>query len=271
MFWIYVNSKLLQLFPTEERFATEIEEAIYNIIAASQDHRGDIRYYNVLHKHKVDARCTGSCCEVAATGLIGRLPEYIYSVADDGVFVNLYASSEIELENGTRLAMSADFPAGTDVSIRVSLPNPTPSNLRIRVPSWATGPMAITVNGEQVVMGEPGSYQSLERTWADGDTIAFTLPMGLKAVQYQGLDQLEGNVDRYALLYGPILLALQGDLDGPLGVPHLKVAPEDLPSLLTPVEGDPLAYEVAGLPNHRYVHYWKIDEETFTCFPAVQP
>ena len=271
VFWIYVNSKLHRLFPTEERFTAEIEEAIYNIVAACQDQRGYIRYHNVPHDHKVDSRCMGTCCEVATTGLIGRLPEYIYSVADDGVFVNLYASSDIELENGTRLAMSADFPAGTDVSIRVSTPEPTAMNLRIRVPSWATGPMAITVNGEQVASGAPGSYRALERTWADGDTVAFTLPMGLKAVQYQGLDQLPGNVDRYALLYGPILLALQGGLEGPLGVPHLKVTPEDLPDLLTPVAGNPLEYDVAGLPDHRYVHYWKIDEETFTCFPAVQP
>ena len=272
VFWIYVNSKLHQLFPTEERFTAEIEEAIYNIIAAAQDHRGYIRYHNVPHNHKVDARCMGNCCEVATTGLIGRLPEYIYSVADGGVYVNLYASSEIELENGARLAMTADFPTGNDVSIRISAPEPTAMNLRIRVPSWATGPMAITVNGEEVARGQPGSYHALERTWQGGDTVAFTLPIALHAVQYQGLDQLPGNVDRYALLYGPILLALQGELgDGELGVPHLKVAPEDLPGLLTPVAGDPLEYEVAGFPNHRYVHYWKIADETFTCFPAVQP
>ena len=271
VFWIYVNSKLLQLFPTEERFASETEEAIYNIIAAAQDHRGYIRYHNVPHNHKVDSRGTGTCCEVATTGLIGRLPEYIYSVAEDGVYLNLYASSEISLENGVRLTMTADFPAGTAVSVRISAPNPTPMNLRVRVPSWATGPMVITINGEEVASGTPGSYQALERNWVDGDTVAFTLPIGLKAVQYQGLEQLEGNLDRYALLYGPVLLALQGELDGPLGVPHLEVDPEELPSLLTPVPGDPFAYEVAGHPDHRYVHYWKIDEETFTCLPAVQP
>ncbi len=270
VFWIYVNQKLLQLFPTEERFAAEIEEALYNIIAAAQDRRGFIRYHNRLHDRKTEAQCTGTCCEVAAVGLIGRLPEYIYSLAGDAVFVNLYASSEIVLGSGARLVMTADFPVSGDVSIRVCAPAPTRLDLRIRVPSWATGPVTFTVGGKPVATGKPGSYCSIERLWGDGETIAFRLPMGFKAVQYQGLDQLKDNVDRYALLYGPILLALVGEGDGfPEGA-RLPVHPRELAGLPTPAAGNPFAYPVNGLPDLRYVHYWTLDQERFTCFPAVQ-
>lgn len=270
VFWIYVNHKLLLLFPDEERFAAEIEEALYNIIAAAQDSRGFIRYHNRLHDRKTDATCAGTCCEVAAAGLIGRLPEYVYSLAGDAVYVNLYASSDIVLRNGARLVMTADFPAGNDVSIRVCAPAPTRLDIRIRAPAWATGPVGFMIGGRQVATGTPGSYGSIDRVWSDGDTIAFKLPMGFQAAQYQGLDQLDDNVDRYALLYGPILLALVDEGDGSPDGPRLRVRPTELAGLLTPVEGNPFAYHVNGLPHHRYVHYWTIDKERFTCFPAVQ-
>ena len=112
---------------------------------------------------------------------------------------------------------------------------------------------------------------SLKRTWTEGDTICFTLPVGFTPVKYTGLDQIGGNYDRYALMYGPILMALQGDLDGPGGVPQIAVTPEDLPGLLTPVEGHPLAYHIRRHPGYKYMPYWQIDTASFTCFPVVQP
>jgi DUF1680 family protein len=218
--------------------------------------------------------CKGTCCEVSSTGLIASLPEYIYSISDDGLYVNLYAPSAITWTHGggdVTLSTITDFPFDPQVSIVISTPAPRPMNIRIRVPSWATGDMTVKVNGSDVALGTPGSFTSLDRTWSEGDTISFTLPIGFTAIKYTGLDQIEGNYDRYALMYGPILMALQGDLNGPGGVPQIPVAPDDLPGLLTPVGGDPLEYNIPGYPGYKYVPYWKLDTEPFTCFPVVQP
>lgn len=273
VFWININSKLLQLFPTEEKYATEIEEAIFNVILAAQNSQGNLRGSNRLHGVRREPKCQGTCCEVATAGLIGRLPEYIYSTSEDGIYVNLFAPSEITWPHGGRnvqLSMSTDFPSDPEVSIRVSTPNPTQMTLCIRLPSWAMRDMTVQVNGSDVTSGTPGSYLSLQRTWSDSDTIHFTLPLGFTTVKYTGLDQVEGNLDRYALLYGPILMALQGELCGPGDVPHIGVAPEDLPNLLTPVDGDPLEYNLAGYAGYKYVPYWKLNTEPFTCVPVVQ-
>ena len=67
-----------------------------------------------------------------------------------------------------------------------------------------------------------------------------------------------------------MLMALQGELAGPGGVPHLKVSPEELPSLLKPLPERPLEYSVDGYPGYAYRPYWKIDEESFTCYPIIQ-
>ena len=273
VFWVNVNSKLLQLYPTEEKYAAEIEESIYNVIMATQDSRGYKRYHNRLQSNKGDPGCKGTCCEVSSTGLIARLPELIYSTCVDGLYVNLYASSGITWAQGgddVTLSTTTNFPFDPAVSMKISTPTPKPMNIRIRVPSWAKGEMKV-VSGSDYASGTPGSYISLKRTWSDGDTISFKLPIGFTAVKYTGLDQIEGNYDRYALMYGPILMALQGDLNGPRGVPQIAVAPDDLPGLLTPVEGNPLEYNIRGYPGYEYMPYWKINTESFTCFPVVQP
>jgi len=274
VFWVNINSKLLQLYPTQEKYAAEIEESIYNVVVAAQDNKGYKRYHSRLHGKKDDPRCLSTCCEVSSTGLIARLPELIYSTCADGLYVHLYASSTIAWAQGgddVTLSTTTDFPFDPAVSMKISTPTPKRMNVRTRVPYWAKGEMKVAVGGSDYVSGAPGSYLSLERTWSDGDTIGFKLPIGFTAVKYTGLDQIEGNYDRYALMYGPILMALQGDLHGPGGVPQIAVAPDDLPSLLRSVAGNPLEYDIGGYPGYRYVPYWKTDTESFTCFPVVQP
>ncbi|NLF00818.1 MAG: hypothetical protein GX601_07555 [Anaerolineales bacterium] len=274
VFWVNVNSRLLQLYPTEEKYAAEIEEALYNVVMAAQDSRGYIRYHARLHGNKQETGCQNTCCEVSGSGLIARLPEYVYSIAPDGLYVNLFAPSVIKWEQGgsaVKLTTTTDFPFSTGVSMEVSTATARRMNLRVRVPSWATGPMVIKVNDADFASGTPGSYVSLDRVWSEGDTIRFTLPIGFTTVKYTGLDQVEGNHDRYALLYGPVLMALQGDPGGPLGVARVAVAPDSLPDLLVPMEGSPLEFEVAGHPGYKYVPYWTIGAEPFTCFPIVEP
>jgi hypothetical protein len=135
-------------------------------------------------------------------------------------------------------------------------------NIRIRVPSWTTDKVDILVNGERATTGTPGSYASVRRTWANNDAIEFTLPMGFTTVQYTGLDQAVGNVDRYALLRGPILMSLN-DAEGRI---HTDAA--SLPSLLISVADGPLQYEVKGT-SYRFVPYWQV-KRSFTCFPMIQ-
>ena len=60
-------------------------------------------------------------------------------------------------------------------------------------------------------MGKAGSYTVLDRTWTNGDTVSFTLPMDFRMSRYTGADQIAGH-ERYALLYGPILLMVAGPL-----------------------------------------------------------
>jgi len=65
VFWVNINSRLMQLYPAEEKYATEIEKSIYNVMLACQDPNGYIRYHNRLDKAKDGPQCHGTCCETS--------------------------------------------------------------------------------------------------------------------------------------------------------------------------------------------------------------
>ena len=285
VFWIYVNSRLQQLYPDDERYASEIEEAIFNVNLANQDERGYIRYYTSLQGNKQYAGCYNTCCEVASAGFLARLPEFLYSIASDGLYVNLFSSSEISWKHDgqeVKLVADTNFPYSGDVSFVFSNGGKpaTPMTLHIRIPSWAEGEVSVAVNGVapkgvapnggDTAIGTPGTYLSLSRNWSEGDSVSFTLPMGFRLEQYTGLDQVEGNLDRYALLYGPVLMALVGELKGPGGVPRLSTSPVELPGLLRPTADSSFDQKINGYPGYTFRPYWQLTDETFTCFPIVE-
>ncbi len=272
-FWIEINSKLAQLFPDDVRYAAEIEEGLFNIVLGIQDERGYIRYHNALSGHREHANCKNSCCEVTTTWLMGKLPEYIYALREDGVSLNQFISSTIDFEHegkAVSLRTEAGLPSDGQVAMTVSLAEPTSFVVRVRMPSWVGHDVAITVNDEVVATGTPDTYVALSRVWHDVDRIAFAFDLPFRTVQYVGLEQAPGNRDRFALFKGPTLLALIREDGGEAGLPELAVSPEELPDLLEEVPGKPLEFRIAGHPEWRYRPYWRIDKESFNCFPIVE-
>jgi hypothetical protein len=127
------------------------------------------------------------------------------------------------------------------------------------------------VNGEHVAVGKPGTYQPVERVWHDGDTVSFTLPMTFRLALYTGVDE-PGWGDRYALLYGPVLMAAVGPLKevGHVGSTiGLPLPAERIIESLTPIDGKPLHFAIDGDPDHVYMPYWQVMAETFSVLPVV--
>ena len=196
---------------------------------------------------------------------IARLPQYIYSVADDGLYVNLFAASSITWTNGGQsvtLKTETNFPYDGKVAFKLTASAPARMKVRIRMPSWVDGKVAISVNGVVSATGTPGSYVEIDRSWSNNDAITLEFPMAFRVVRYTGLDQ-DAHCDRYALLYGPVLMALVGATD-------LDIASNELAKRLLPIAGSPLHFAIQGYPAFRYIPYWQVQGETFTCFPTFR-
>ena len=277
VFWVKLNQRFHLMRPEDERYAAEIERCIYNVALANQEPGQGIRYHTHLEGHKEKPTQKNTCCEGQGTRLLGSLPEYIYSVAADGLYVNLFESSAIEAEvegRPVRLAMETDFPRKPGVKLTVAR-SPGRMKLRVRVPSWAAGPMAVGVNGKRSAEGSPGTYVELARDWRDGDVVEFELPVGLRIARYRGADNFNWHI-RFSLHYGPLLLAVVGPPGRSIpqpdpGIPILiRQDPEAFPGWLHRAADDPLRWEVDGHPDYFVIPYWLVSpEQHFSCYPVL--
>jgi Uncharacterized protein conserved in bacteria len=271
VFWSFLSQRFHLLNPEEEKYVAEIEKSIYNNLIANQVGDKGIRYHSVLVDHKDlnfnQPFSMSTCCEGQGTRMLGAIPEFIYSIASDGLYVDLFAASTIKVTNpsGTMsLNMTTQFPYDKKVQLTVNADKPLQSKIRIRIPSWAANTMALNVNGKKVASGKPGTYVALDRQWKNGDVISFTLPMELKLTPYTGEEK--DYVGRYALEYGPVLMAYVS-MDGQKDNLRLKTSGKNLIKSLKPIAGKPLHFAINGVSNFEYMPYFEVQDEPFTCFP----
>jgi uncharacterized protein len=265
-FWVFLSQRFQLLDPENEQYAAEIEKSIYNVGLANQDGGNGFRYHTILEGEKEKFTHENTCCEGQGTRLIGSLPEHIFSVAGDGIYWHLYEPSTVKWQEMT-LAVRTQFPFDNSVEGTIHAAAATQARIRIRVPSWAISEMGISVNGKAAGSGKPGSYVTLDRQWSEGDKITFTLPAAMSVTRYKGADQVAGKT-RYAIEYGPILMAVVGT-----GVVDLALEkgsdPESLGRHLDSVAGAPLNYTLRESPARRMKPYFQIADESFTCYPVI--
>jgi uncharacterized protein len=274
VFWAFLNQRFHLLNPEEEKYVSEIEKSIYNNLIANQVGDKGIRYHAVLADHKdLNNRqpfSMSTCCEGQGTRMIGALPEFIYSVANDGVYIDLFSPSTIKLEtkDGTMsLKMVTQFPYDSKVELLVDADKPSEYVIRIRIPSWAAHDITVNVNGKKVISGRPGSYVTISRQWKNTDRISFNVPMKFTLNKYTG-EENEAGYDRYALEYGPLLMAYVNlkNQDEKIVLPVIS---EKLVKNLKPVEGKPLHFTVGEKNDFEYMPYFEVQEETFSCYPLT--
>jgi hypothetical protein len=275
VFWADINHRLLQFFPDRESYAAEIEKSIFNVILAAQDANGHIRYHNHVHRKKDPPTRVNTCCEVMGAPFIARLPQFVYSIDDEGLWINLFAASRVAWTHDGKdvaLDMATEFPYDGAVASSIATPTETTMSIRVRIPSWVAEPVTVTVNGEPAATGTPGSYVHLARTWQDGDSLRLVLPMDFRVTPYTGLDHSPSQwwepasvvpKHRYALSYGPLLMALAG-------TKSLDLSPDELAQALSPIEGSPLHFAVRGRDDCHFEPYWALGEGEMTCFPALR-
>jgi len=274
-FWIKLNQRFHLLYPEQEKYVTEIEKSIYNVAIANQYGPEGIRYFAKLVDRKYgdhspnSYQCMNTCCEGQGTRIFGSLPEYIYSVADDGIYVDLFSASEIKYltqNHSMQLKMNTQFPNSPKVEITIGNDQPVQNKIRIRIPSWVSADMPIKVNGSEIGSGKAGTYLEVDRTWKNGDVISFTLPMDFRVTKYTGLEP-GFQENHYAVEYGPILMAMVGVKGKKFDI-GVKTTPENVKKLLKSVPGKPLHFSVEGNSEFEYWPYYEVQEEPFSCFPG---
>lgn len=151
------------------------------------------------------------CCPPNLVRTISNLSGWAYSLADNGVYVNLYGSNNLVscMTDGStiKLNQDTDYPWKGLVKLTVEECKSEAFDIALRIPGWATG-ATITINGEDAgVSATPESYAIINRQWQQGDVITIDIPMN--ATFIEGHPRIEEVRNQVAVKRGPIVYCVE--------------------------------------------------------------
>jgi len=183
------------------------ENALYNHILASQDPETGMKTYFVSTQpghFKVYCSPDNSfwCCTGTGMENPTRYIRNIYYRDDEELFVNLYISSKIELEDkGIVLSQETKFPEAHKIKLIFEEAEEKLMTLNIRVPYWVNGEVKVVVNGTSEYSKSEKGYIAIQGNWKKGDVIDVTIPMNIHV--YASKEDSH----KIAFMYGPLVLA----------------------------------------------------------------
>ncbi|MFD6277100.1 beta-L-arabinofuranosidase domain-containing protein [Streptomyces sp. NPDC060209] len=142
------------------------------------------------------------CCQGTGLEMHTRLMDSVYFHSGTTLTVNLFVPSVLTWsQRGITVTQTTSYPAGDTTTLRVTGDARGTWAMRIRIPAWTTG-ATVGVNGvAQDIATTPGTYATLSRAWASGDTVTVRLPMRVV------LRAANDDPDVAAITYGPVVLS----------------------------------------------------------------
>ena len=257
-----------QLFftdPTRADYMDYYERALFNQILGEQDpnsSHGFVTYYTPLRAGGIKTYANDyndfTCDHGTGMESQTKFADSIYFYSGETLYVNLFIASTLTWPGrGLTVRQDTTFPAAS--TSKLTITGSGHIALRIRVPSWTTG-MTVKVNGAtQTVTAQPGSYLTIDRTWAPGDVVDLTVPAALT------FPRANDNATIGAVQYGAIVLAGEyGSTDLGGNLPTLQTAglTQDPANSLhftgTASTGAVSLIPFSKMHHQRYTVYWKL-------------
>ena len=236
----------------DAKYADLYEETMYNALLGSLSLDGkDFYYTNALSTAQSRYEWhVCPCCVGNIPRTLLMMPTWTYVRGDDGLYVNLFVGSTIQVEkvagSGTsaptdvEMVQKTDYPWNGKVSITVNpkvskeftlyirVPNRTTSELYTPVPQ-VSGLSTLYVNGQPLVPTIVKGYAVIRRTWKKGDRVDLELPMKIQRVAAS--DKIQADSGRIALRYGPLVYNVETadhqDISQPIGPTPLSLEWKD--------------------------------------------
>ena len=161
---VYLNYRLF-LLHGDSKYYDALERSLYNgVISGISIDGGKFFYPNPLQsmgQHQRQEWFGCACCPSNAARFIPSLPQYIYAVKDNSLYINLFNSNTVNVKVGktaVTLSQQTGYPWNGDVTLKIE-GGAGKYALNIRIPGW--------VKGEVV----PSNLY----TYADGKRLGYTV------------------------------------------------------------------------------------------------
>ena len=235
---IFWNHRLF-LLDGQARYYDVLERSLYNGFLSGISMEGNTFFYvnplerdTEFHFNRDDTTTRQpwfgcSCCPTNVVRLLPSLPEYIYALRDDRLFINLYIGSQAKTNiNGSEveIAQETNYPWDGRIKVRVNPEKSTRFTLSLRIPSWVKGQplpgdlyryvndtssgIIVTLNDKPLSVNDVEGYINIDHEWHAGDIVELELPMLIRRVISH--PNIVDNVDKVALERGPIVYAAEG-------------------------------------------------------------
>lgn len=215
------NWRMLQL-TGEAKYADVMELSLYNSVlsgisldgnkffytnplAASKDYPYDLRWSGGRQKYISKS----NCCPPNTIRTIAEVSDYMYSMGEDGLYVNMYGGNVLktELHDGAKLTLEqvTNYPWDGKITITLKELSTASEKIRFRIPGWCKG-YSVIFNGKgKEVYKVVDGY--ISRMMKKGDRIELILDMPATLLESNPL--VEETKNQVAVKRGPIVYCLE--------------------------------------------------------------
>ncbi len=227
VFW----NQRMNLLTGESKYIDVLERSLYNGALDGMSLSGDRFFYgNPLSSAGNYGRSEWfgtACCPSNIARLVASLGDYIYGRSEQGIWVNLFVSSNTTFtfgKNTVPLQLETNYPWEGNVKITVNPAKKVGYALHVRIPGWSENVPApgklyqftdnrdekvdILLNGKSATYRQEKGYAVIDRTWQKGDVVEVKLPMAVRQVTAR--TEVKADQDRVAFQRGPLVYCVEG-------------------------------------------------------------
>jgi len=221
---VYLNYRLF-LLHGDSKYYDALERTLYNgVISGISIDGGKFFYPNPLQsmgQHQRQAWFGCACCPSNAARFIPSLPQYIYAVKDNALYINLFAGNEATIKVGGKdvtIEQTTNYPWDGDIDIAMKKASGKFA-LKLRIPGWLRGQVVpsdlyqyadgvhlkytVKVNGKAVESQLQDGYFVIDRKWKKGDKVSVHFDMQPRVVKANG--KVAADKGRAAIERGPLV------------------------------------------------------------------
>lgn len=210
MFWAH---ELFRSNPNS-KYIDVLERALYNNVLPGLSIDGQKYFYeNPLTSDGSIERWSWHgcpCCPPMLLKAMGSLQDFIYSINDTKIYVNLFIGSKfdfvIEKENISVEQVECKLPLVGSNKLVVDLEVEKNFTIAIRKPDWAPN-MILTIQNEMYETNLDNGYIEINRLWHKGDTI--DIKIDLIPTKVEAHPFVKQNRGKIALFRGPLMYCLE--------------------------------------------------------------